>query len=65
MKRLQIILDHMAEWEKDIFQKEYADLNWYKGKQSKHLKEMERGQQKSQLGSYFSSPYYERPITSS
>ena len=41
MKRLQVILDEMAKWETDVFEKEYADLNWYKGKQAKHVKEME------------------------
>ncbi|KAF8896029.1 exonuclease II [Infundibulicybe gibba] len=48
-KRLQMVLDEMAEWEQDIFQKEYADLNWYKGKQAKHMKEMELGKMRSKL----------------
>ena len=49
-KRLQVILDEMAEWEKDIFEKEYADLNWYKGKQAKHVKEMETARLRNKLG---------------
>ena len=49
-KRLQVILDEMAEWEKDIFEKEYADLNWYKGKQAKHVKEMETARKRNKLG---------------
>ncbi|KAI0649009.1 exonuclease II [Trametes meyenii] len=48
-KRLQVILDEMAEWEREIFEKEYADLNWFKGKQTKHVKEMEMGRKHSKL----------------
>lgn len=33
--RLQVLLDHMQEWEQEIFQREYSDMNWIKGKQSK------------------------------
>jgi 5'-3' exoribonuclease 1 len=43
----------MGHWEQEIFEKEYADLNWYKGKQAKHVKEMEMGQKRSKLGSNF------------
>lgn len=50
VKRLQVILDEMAEWEKEVFQKEYADMNWYKGKQAKHVKEMETARLRSKLG---------------
>ena len=49
-KRLQVILDEMAEWEREVFEKEYADLNWYKGKQAKHVKEMELARKRSKLG---------------
>ncbi|THH31525.1 hypothetical protein EUX98_g2669 [Antrodiella citrinella] len=48
-QRLQVILDEMAEWEKEIFQKEYADVNWYKGKQAKHVKEMEHARNRNKL----------------
>ncbi|KAJ7767274.1 exonuclease II [Mycena metata] len=47
--RLQIVLDEMALWEEEVFEKEYADLNWYKGKQGKHVKEMELGRKRSKL----------------
>ena len=40
----------MAEWEREIFEKEYADLNWYKGKQAKHVKEMENARRRNKLG---------------
>ncbi|THH13302.1 hypothetical protein EW146_g6897 [Bondarzewia mesenterica] len=48
-KRLQVILDEMAHWEQEIFEKEYADLNWYKGKQAKHVKEMNHARNQSKL----------------
>ncbi|KAG6832742.1 hypothetical protein H0H87_000591 [Tephrocybe sp. NHM501043] len=48
-KRLQLVLDEMAQWEQEIFEKEYADVNWYKGKQAKHVKEMELAQKRSKL----------------
>ena len=48
-KRLQVILDEMADWEKEVFEKEYADINWYKGKQAKHGKEMEISQVQTQF----------------
>jgi hypothetical protein len=41
-KRLQFVLDEMALWEQEVFEKEYyRDLNWYKGKRAKHVNEME------------------------
>ena len=49
-RRLQLVLDEMKLWEQDVFQKEYADLNWYKGKQAKHVREMELGEKRSKLG---------------
>lgn len=48
-KRLQVILNEMAEWEQEVFEKEYSDLNWYKGKQAKHVKEMEMGRKRQKL----------------
>ncbi|KAL4244297.1 5'-3' exoribonuclease 1 [Abortiporus biennis] len=48
-KRLQVILDKMADWEREIFEKEYADMNWYKGKQAKHVNEMEAARKRSKL----------------
>ena len=50
VKRLQVVLDEMAQWEQEVFEKEYSDLNWFKGKQAKHLKEMEMGRKRSKLG---------------
>ena len=50
VKRLQVILDEMAQWEREVFEKEYADINWYKGKQAKHVKEMELARKQKKLG---------------
>ncbi|KAF9001496.1 XRN 5'-3' exonuclease N-terminus-domain-containing protein [Cyathus striatus] len=49
VKRLQVILDEMAQWEQDVFQKEYADLSWYKGKQLKHVQDMEMGKKRTKF----------------
>ncbi|KAL4264437.1 5'-3' exoribonuclease 1 [Pleurotus pulmonarius] len=48
-QRLQVVLDEMAQWEREVFEKEYADLNWYKGKQAKHVKDMEGARKRSKL----------------
>ncbi|KAG6840893.1 hypothetical protein C0991_003417 [Blastosporella zonata] len=47
--RLQLVLDEMTQWEQEVFEKEYADTNWYKGKQAKHVKEMEVAQKRAKL----------------
>ncbi|KAF7331483.1 5'-3' exoribonuclease 1 [Mycena kentingensis (nom. inval.)] len=49
VKRLQVVLDEMGEWEQEVFEKEYADLNWYKGKQAKVVKEMEVARKRNKL----------------
>lgn len=48
-KRLQVILDEMVEWDKEVFEKENSDTNWFKGKQSKHIKEMQRAKKHNSL----------------
>ena len=42
-KRLQIVLNEMAGWEQEIFEGEYSDMNWYKGKQARYAKEIQQG----------------------
>jgi 5'-3' exoribonuclease 1 len=42
----------MRIWEQEVFEREYADLNWYKGKQSKHVKDMEVARKKAGNGGY-------------
>lgn len=56
MKRLQVVLNEMRIWEREIFEKEYADANWFKGKQSKHALEMEMARKRTGLGLLFSIP---------
>lgn len=51
----------MALWEQEIFEKEYADLNWYKGKQAKYVTEMEAARKRSKLGTIFLPIITERP----
>jgi 5'-3' exoribonuclease 1 len=46
----------MSHWEWEIFEKEYADMNWYKGKQVKHVKGMEMGENGRNLVSIHSPP---------
>jgi len=48
-KRLQVILDEMVEWDKEVFDKEYGDMNWFKGKQAKHIKELQRAKKRNSL----------------
>ena len=48
--RLQVVLDEMMQWEREVFEKEYVDLNWYKGKQAKHVKAIEKDKQQAGLG---------------
>ena len=48
--RLQLVLDEMAHWEQEVFEKEYADINWYKGKQREHAKQLENGKKQNGLG---------------
>jgi len=43
------VLDEMAQWELEVFEKEYSDMNWYKGKQRKHVEQMENGRKRAAL----------------
>lgn len=57
VKRLQVLLDEMAIWERDVFEKEFADLNWYKGKQiakggKGKVKEVESAKTEEGLGTF-------------
>ena len=47
-----MVLDEMAEWEQEVFEREYADMNWYKGKQEKYVKQIENGRKRGTLGRY-------------
>lgn len=48
--RLQKVLDEMKIWEREVFEREYADLNWYKGKQQKYVQEMTTAKRRNKLG---------------
>lgn len=48
-KRLQVILDEMVDWDKEIFEREYADMNWFEGKQSKHIRQLHRAKKRNSL----------------
>lgn len=50
--RLQLVLDEMELWEQEVFEREYADVNWFKGKQEKYVKEMEGARLRNKLGAY-------------
>ena len=52
----------MTVWEREIWEKEYGDMNWYKGKQAKHVKEMEQARKRAKLGISSIVPLRSRPI---
>ncbi len=41
-----MVLDKIVSWEQEVFEKEYSDLNWFKGKQAKHVKELQNSKKK-------------------
>ncbi|EPQ31496.1 uncharacterized protein PFL1_00831 [Pseudozyma flocculosa PF-1] len=47
--RLQLILAELTRFEAENFEKEHADVSWYKGKQEKHLKSIEAAKAKGRL----------------
>jgi hypothetical protein len=44
------MLDELAKFEKDNFEQEFADNNWYKGKQQKEVDAMEKARKRGKLG---------------
>ena len=49
LPRLQLMLDHLARYEVEIFEAEFADQNWYKGKQHKEIEAMEKARKRGKL----------------
>ncbi|WWC63302.1 uncharacterized protein I303_105902 [Kwoniella dejecticola CBS 10117] len=49
LPRLQMMLDKLAQFEVDNFEEEYADQNWYKGKQGKEIEAMEKARKKGKM----------------
>lgn len=50
VKRLQLVLNELSTFEKDIFEKDYADANWHKGSNKKNVPAMEIARNRSKLG---------------
>lgn len=50
LPRLQMLLDKLGDFEKENFEAEFADSNWYKGKQHKAIDAMEKARKKGKLG---------------
>ncbi|GAA98835.1 hypothetical protein E5Q_05523 [Mixia osmundae IAM 14324] len=47
--RLSLILEELQSFESDNFEKEYADSNWFKGKQQNYIEAMEQARARSKL----------------
>ena len=48
-RRLQVILNEMVDWDTEVFEREYEDMNWFKGKQSKNIKQLQRAKRRNSL----------------
>ena len=46
------MLDKLGDFEKESFEAEYADQNWYKGKQQKEIEAMEKARKRGKLSQY-------------
>ncbi|GFZ49564.1 5'-3' exoribonuclease 2 [Saitozyma sp. JCM 24511] len=49
LPRLQLMLNKLAEFEVEHFEAEFADQNWYKGKQHKEIEAMEKARKRGKL----------------
>jgi 5'-3' exoribonuclease 1 len=47
--RVQLVLNDLAKTEVEYFEREYADLNWFKGKQEKEVKALENAKARGKL----------------
>ena len=52
LPRLQLMLDELAKFEVDNYEAEFADQNWYKGKQQKEIEAMEKARKRGKLGTW-------------
>ena len=50
LPRLQLMLDELAKFEVDNYEAEFADQNWFKGKQQKEIEAMEKARKRGKLG---------------
>lgn len=55
VKRLQLVLNELTVFETEHFEHEFADSNWFKGKQTKHIDAMETARARNKLGKSVSS----------
>lgn len=49
MPRLQMMLNKLGDFEKENFEAEFADQNWFKGKQQKEIEAMEKARKRGKL----------------
>ncbi|CAG8607588.1 8358_t:CDS:10, partial [Racocetra fulgida] len=49
MKRLEMMFKELTIFERDIFEGEFVDLKWFKGKQRKYLEQIEKDKKKKKL----------------
>jgi len=56
--RLQLVLDELATFERETFEQEFADSNWFKGKQDKVISAMEKARMRNKLGQASHVPGY-------
>lgn len=49
LPRLQIMLNKLADFERDNFEQEFADANWHKGKQEKEIAALEKARKRGKL----------------
>lgn len=49
LPRLQLLLDKLSEYEKQRFEEEYMDANWFKGNREKEIAALEKAKKKGKL----------------
>lgn len=49
LPRLQLLLDKLSEYEKQRFEEEYMDANWFKGSREKEIAALEKAKKKGKL----------------
>jgi hypothetical protein len=52
-----MVINELVSFEKDQFEHEYADSNWFKGKQTKYIEAMEQARARSKLGATLDDSY--------
>lgn len=52
-----MVINELVSFEKDQFEHEYADSNWFKGKQTKYIEAMEQARARSKLGATSDDSY--------